>query len=370
MHIIVVIKNSLESLPPILSAIMLLNELGYKVTVINEHVPDFWQGFYKDHGIDYYVTTSSVERNASALTKVRSYYTFRKEARAIISKIYKDKDSLLWIEGPQTIISLGVNFVKKHRYTLMIEELYDESKMQIKAVGKVIRDAKAVFMPEYNRTILYKVWFGLDRHPYVLPNKPYFLPDKKELVEAENKYNHIFNDLQGKKIILYQGVIDGVRNLDNYILAAKKLGEDYIFCLLGPGRGDSVEKLCRLWKNVYHVDFIPAPYYLAFTSKAYIGIVSYVPNTLNNVFCAPNKMFEYGAFGVPMVGNDIPGLKLIEHKNAGITREDTDIDSICDAYKTIIANHDKYSHNARLLYDSTDNKETIRLALNKVQKTI
>lgn len=366
MHIIVVIKNRLENMPPILSAIMIHHDLGHKVSVISENVPDFWQVYYKSHNIDYYVTTSTIGRNAGRFEKIKSYVTFRKEARNLLSKIYNDNDSLLWIEGPQTIISLGTQFIKKHKYALMIEELHDSSKKHMKAIGDVIHEAKAVFMPEYNRSILYKVWFGLDKHPYVLPNKPYFLPDKKELEEAETKYSKIFSDLQGKKIILYQGVIDGVRNLDNYIMAAKKLGNDFIFCLLGPGRGDSVEKLSALWENVYHVDFIPAPYYLAITAKAYIGIVSYVPNTLNNVFCAPNKMFEYGAFGVPMVGNDIPGLKLIDHKNAGITREDTDVDSIFESYKAIIANHNEYSRNARILYDSTDNKETIRLAFDKM----
>lgn len=367
MNIIVVIKDRLENMPPILSAIKLIDELGHRVSVICEHVPEFWQHYYDSHGIKFFVTTSTIERNASRLAKIKSYLSFRKEARHYINNLYSnDKDSLLWIEGPQPITALGISYIKKYRYALMIEELHETSKINMFTFKKVIHGARAIFMPEYNRSILYKVWFGLDKHPYVLPNKPYFLPDKKELEEAEIKYSKIFKDLQGKKIILYQGVIDGVRNLDNYIMAAKKLGDDFIFCLLGPGRGDSVEKLSALWKNVYHVDFIPAPYYLAITAKAYIGIVSYVPNTLNNVFCAPNKMFEYGAFGVPMVGNDIPGLKLIDHKNAGITREDTDIDSIYESYKAIIADHDEYSHNARLLYDSTDNKETIRLALDKI----
>lgn len=368
MHVIVVIKDRLEKMPPILSAIMLLDELGHKVSVICENVPDFWQEYYKKQGINYFVSSSSIERIVNRFKKIKSYLSFRKEARECISKLYNsESDHLLWIEGPQTIISLGTNYIKKQKYVLMIEELHNESKIHMKVIRKVIDSACAVFMPEYNRTILYKVWFGLDRHPYVLPNKPYFLPNRKELEEAEIKYSSIFSTLRGKKIILYQGVIDGVRNLDNYIKAAQKLGDDYLFCLLGPGRGDSVEKLCSLWKNVYHIDFIPAPYYLSITAKAYIGIVSYVPNSLNNVFCAPNKMFEYASFGVPMVGNDIPGLKLIDHKNAGITREDTDVDSIFDSYQRIIANHEEYSRNARLLYDSTDNTETIRIALDNIK---
>lgn len=367
MHIIVVIKDRLENMPPIISAIKLIDELGHKVSVINENVPDFWQEYYNSHDIKYYVTSSSVGRNASRFTKFKSYFAFRREARHIISTIYDDdNDTLLWIEGPQTIVSLGTDFIKKYRYTLMIEELHDTSQLHMKSIGKVIHEAKAVFMPEYNRSILYKVWFNLDKHPYVLPNKPYFLPEKKELEEAEIKYSQIFKDIEGKKIILYQGVIDGVRNLDNYINAAKKLGNEYLFCLLGPGRDNSVEQLKSLWENVYHIDFIPAPFYLSITAKAYIGIVSYVPNTLNNVFCAPNKMFEYASFGVPMVGNDIPGLKLIDQKKAGITREDTDVDSIYDSYQRIIANHEVFSCNARLLYDSTDNKETIKIALDKI----
>ena len=205
MHIVVVIKDRLENMPPILSAIKLIDELGHKVSVINENVPDFWQEYYNSHGLNYYVTSSTIGRNASRLEKIKSYFTFRKEARQIISKICRDdNEALLWIEGPQTIVSLGTGFIKKYRYSLMIEELHDTSKLHMKAIGDVIHEAKAIFMPEYNRSILYKVWFGLDRHPYVLPNKPYFLPEKKELEEAEKKYSKIFDDIKGKKIILYQ----------------------------------------------------------------------------------------------------------------------------------------------------------------------
>lgn len=369
MRIIYIHKDKFQRRPPVISAVMILNDLGHKVTVVTEEMSDYWDGVFKVRGMDYLTIPSDYGQKGlrGSISKIRSYYKFRRNTKSLVEKCKrKGEQPVLWIEGAQTIVALGT-FIKEYRYILQIQELHTNSKLQIHSIGKVINTAAAVFMPEYNRTVLYKVWFHLEKRPYVLPNKPYFLPEKKELEEAEVKYGEIFSDLKGKKIILYQGVIDGVRNLDNYIIAAKQLGDDYVFCLLGPGRGDSVEKLSAHWENVYHVDFIPAPYYMAITAKAYIGIVSYVPNTLNNVYCAPNKMFEYGAYGVPMVGNDIPGLKLIDIKKAGITREDTDVDSILDSYKTIIADHDEYSRNARLLYESTDNKETIRKVLEKIE---
>ena len=54
------------------------------------------------------------------------------------------------------------------------------------------------------------------------------------------------------------------------------------------------------------------------TSYARIGINFYRPNCLNKAFCAPNKIYEFSGFGIPIIGNDIPGLKnTIGLNNAG-----------------------------------------------------
>lgn len=365
MRIIYIHKDKFQRRPPVISAVMILNDLGHEVTVVTEEMSDYWDGVFKVRGMDYLAIPSDYGQRGlrGIISKIKSYYKFRRKTKSLIEKCKRQGEQpVLWIEGAQTIVSLGT-FIKEYRYILQIQELHTNSKLQLRSIGKIINKAAAVFMPEYNRTILYKVWFHLERRPFVLPNKPYFLPSESEIRNARARYQSIFSNLEGKKVILYQGGISKVRNLDSFIIAAKALGDDFMFVLLGPNQNGTVETLKPLWKNVYHIDFIPAPDYLAITSQAYIGIVSYVPNTLNNAYCAPNKMYEYGAFGVPMLGNDIPGLKQIEDLHAGVLVDETDINSIANAYNKIIEEYNMYSYNAKILFNSTNNEHTIYNAL-------
>lgn len=52
------------------------------------------------------------------------------------------------------------------------------------------------------------------------------------------------------------------------------------------------------------------------TKHAYIGILPYKAavvahfDKINGLYCAPNKLFEYAAYGKPMIGTDVPGLVL------------------------------------------------------------
>ena len=84
-------------------------------------------------------------------------------------------------------------------------------------------------------------------------------------------------------------------------------------------------KYKKLNENLNHVDFIPAPYYLCITRLAIIGILTYNPMLHNTAYCAPNKIFEYGAFSVPMIGNNIPGLNILKEHRAGILVNEDDM---------------------------------------------
>lgn len=89
---------------------------------------------------------------------------------------------------------------------------------------------------------------------------------------------------------------------------------------------------------------------------------------LNTAFCAPNKIYEYGTFSIPMVGNEIPGLKILEQKGAGLLANENDIEAIKNIYFKIDHTHHQYAKNARLLFDETDNIATIKDALKDLSK--
>ena len=173
----------------------------------------------KDITIDIYPYTTAT----TVWKKAWEYLQFRQSVKRRLKELSFD---YLWIEGAITIRSLG-KFIRRYRYMLQISELHDNSKPQLKAISKVIRQAKLVFMPEYNRTVFYQIWFRLKNRPVTLPNKPYFIPSRNELENLKHKYGEQLKIFETHKVILYQGMIFEERDLSNFIRAIKELGSEY-----------------------------------------------------------------------------------------------------------------------------------------------
>ena len=57
------------------------------------------------------------------------------------------------------------------------------------------------------------------------------------------------------------------------------------------------------------------------------------------------KMFTYLASGVPVIGNNLPGLRVVEEFGAGVLIDDLDAGSILSAIQKIEANYDYYAQN-------------------------
>lgn len=359
MEIILVHKANFYNRPPVISALLNLIYLGHNVTLITEGINEYWQKELNEKGVKIVVIKRAyTSQNFAA--KFLNYYVFRKKVASVLKET---KCDFLWVEGAYTMVALG-NLIKTKRYILQIQELHQNSVIQLSTIKKLVKDAHTVFMPEYNRTILYQCWFNLSRRPIVLPNKPYFLPTKECLLIYEQKHSALVNLFNTHKVILYQGHIGPDRDLSAFICAVDELADDFIVVLMGKDY-NMVEKYKKISKKIYHIEYIPAPEYLLFTSKSYIGILGYNPNSLNNSFCAPNKIFEYSAYAKPMLGNDIPGLKCIEESGAGEIIDENNSDSIINAIKKIDKNYEIYSNKSRNFFEKVDNVETIRKALQQ-----
>lgn len=361
MKIILIHKAQFFKRPPVISVLTILKDLGHEVVLITTGLNDNWRAVFRKNGVVFYEITSS---SKGIMGKILSYVLFYKKVWKIIDDIYST-DTILWVEGAYTIVALGKR-LNKYRFILQIQELHEKFRSQLKAIARVINNAELVFMPEYNRTILYQVWFQMKKKPIVLPNKPYFVPSLEEIDYLKEKYAKYVSFFSNYKVLLYQGMIHPERDLSGMIKAVKELGDDYRVVLMGQDQG-MVDKYKAIDDSLLHIPALPAPDYLALTSLAYIGLVVYDPMELNTTYCAPNKIYEYGYFGLPMIGNDIPGLKYtIEHSNAGVLLKEFDQGSFKKAVEHISFNYLEYSKNAKELYALVDNKKTIKDCLDKI----
>ncbi len=116
-----------------------------------------------------------------------------------------------------------------------------------------------------------------------------------------------------QKIVLYQGGLSPGRGIENIVGAAEYFQDHIILVLLG--QGPLKEELVRqvhgrgLEKKVFFHDYVPYGDLLDYTASADVGLITYRNTCLNNYYCAPNKLFEYVAVGLPIVACHFPELE-------------------------------------------------------------
>lgn len=115
--------------------------------------------------------------------------------------------------------------------------------------------------------------------------------------------------------VMFQGVFIPGRNLDNLVRAFGLLDDSIHLCLLGRGERESaLKKICRrnAITNVSFGDWVAQEDLIRYVRHADLGIIPYSgTDTLNNLYCTPNKLFEYIESLVPICASDLPELKKI-----------------------------------------------------------
>jgi glycosyltransferase involved in cell wall biosynthesis len=109
----------------------------------------------------------------------------------------------------------------------------------------------------------------------------------------------------------------------------------------------------------------------AITAVADVGIVTYPFHGLNNVYCAPNKVFEYAQAGVPIVATDQPPLRrLVEGYSIGeLVGERQDPGELAAVIQKVVENMAEYTKALpRFLQDHRweDEATRVRAALNDI----
>lgn len=365
MKIVIINKEILQNRPPVLSTLLSLSDSGYDVSLVSVGINDYWKKELDTREVKYFIVPDREKRNL--VSKLFEYRNFKKKAFDFLEKLDVDRENiLLWVIGGNTIYCLGED-VKRYRYILQIQELHEDNKRFKNTFNKILNDADAVFVNEYNRAVLYQCWYRLTKRPFIIPNKPYF-------INADINYDllpfidsSLLDRIKNSKVILFQGQIVSYRDLTPYILAAKELG-CYQVVLLGNEYG-MVEKYRQIDDSLIYLKRIPAPQYLGITALSHICLITYDPHSLNNAYCAPNKIFEYGAYGKPMIGNDIPGLRVLKEYHAGIIVAEEDVESIKAALIEVENNYAYFSEGAKCLYKSVDNKALISKVINSIDKS-
>lgn len=372
MRIITVLVGNVFLFPPVLSLLHAFEGIGVQSVLIttqpSKPFDELTATIVEEIPVNY-------ESISSPFNKLISMQSIGKQIWSRIDKYYNE-DSFIWIVTDVTLKYLGSKICER-KYVLHLLELSEELlyypkikflKMDKNRLGN---SAKAVIVPEYNRAHLIKTWWNLRHMPFVLPNKPYYgqVINKCSMID-DPKANAIIERIGEKKIILYQGIMSKERPLDMFIKAVDKFQGKYAFVVMSGGKNiyEGINSA-----NYYFIPFVSPPKHLQITSHAHIGVLTYVPtdtsgySPLNSLYCAPNKTFEYSMFGIPMLGNDIPGLRyLFDTQNCGRCFERFTQKDICLAIDKIEQEYSLLSGNSYKYFESCDYKSILKKILSEI----
>mgnify|MGYP002607145695 FL=1 len=361
--VIYIVKTDLHYYPPCMMQIRYLKKCGVRVEVWFASSNESALTILDKEQIPYVCLGESPRVN-SLIGKLKNWMEFRRNVNRQLNNISQSEreNTLLWVGTAESAIPLyGV--LQHYHYNLTMLELLDGDKNKFKRTtfGKLAKKAEAIVACEVTRAYIMKYWFGLKKLPYVMPNKPYELGTTKNAEPSCDKTKQAIDVIRGKKFIIFQGIFQKVDYMKALATALSQMDSDYYIVLMGFDlyKTNAYEKLKKIYERVIELSSLPAPLHLEVTSHAQIGLVFYDDFSLNQAFCAPNKIYEYSGFGIPMIANKIPGLENTVGKfNAGKCVE-FESKQLMKAIKEINDNYEQYSANSLSLYNAVDNESTI-----------
>ncbi|MBA3771249.1 MAG: glycosyltransferase [Ramlibacter sp.] len=125
-------------------------------------------------------------------------------------------------------------------------------------------------------------------------------------------------------VLLMQGGLTVGRNLEQLVAAFTQVRNPQVhLVVLGDGMLTGVlQQRVRAdgtGARVHLLPAVPQDELLAWTEAADAGVIPYLATCLNNYYSTPNKLFEFIAAGVPILGSDLPEIRRIIEGN-GIGR--------------------------------------------------
>ena len=202
----------------------------------------------------------------------------------------------------------------------------------------VCRRADRVVVPEPNRADIVHHEYGAPQLPVVVRNIP---PDPPPHAASTLLRDRFGLDADAV-IVLYQGLFAPTRCLLPLLAAFRQLPAHY-HCVLA-GEGDPaytarvLDEAKELDGRVHRLPWTPPDELRNVTASADVGVLLYSREGRNNIYAAPNKLYEYLFAGLPLVSSDFPGLQsLIEEGGYGACAEPEDAQSIAEAIKRAAA---------------------------------
>ena len=206
---------------------------------------------------------------------------------------------------------------------------------------------------------------------YHLTKVPLVIHNISQLeINADEDTNRILEELKDffsnpVPTVVYAGVVTKSRRIIDLEEAVSSLAPKYK--LLVVGQGDVLDEVVQKASENKDLTFaytgkIPYRSLGAVLRKCDIGFVYYPTNTLNNTYCASNKLYEYASVGLPMIANTNPTIeKELRDNQLGVAS-----DNLVEAIEKTAANLLDYKQSCRTYTENNPWSKDAELLLNKI----
>ncbi len=157
-------------------------------------------------------------------------------------------------------------------------------------------------------------------------------------------------------LVIYQGSLNRERGLEELVSVVPELDSRAILCFRGPGPlRDTLRALAAELGIAHRIRFlapVPPDRQVEDLGHYAVGIMPYLPTTLNTYLGTPNKLFEYMMAGLPIVAGDLYEVRrIVETHGAGVVYPAADITKLIRAVNVMLAapaDLERYSAAGRL----------------------
>lgn len=252
-------------------------------------------------------------------------------------KIIKDEKPDI-VYGHDYYSAAIIRFFLPHKYCK--KTVYDAHELYIPERGRtmtlrsllfyrieksIVNRVDVLFCANEKRGSIMAEHYGLERVPKAIHNISQLCLNDDDKTKDILSSLESFWRLPGKTVV-YAGAMIGSRHLDILVKAVASLAPDYKLLMLGKGDSyDSLKELAASFSNMKSLFVGAVPYSSlgAILSRCDIGYLYYPVDTLNNIYCASNKIYEYASVCLPILANQNPTiLEIIEEGGIGIATDD------------------------------------------------
>lgn len=363
MNILVISAHSLSLDRRIISQINALVNAGYKVTLLSVPVYDDCSTLIDNRVkiiMPFISKTKAVGQNNNCSLKqyVRKYLP---ELALMLIRLYRTKiyfTNYFLNRVPHE----KYDVIHAHDLTTIPAALAIKNKLS--PDSKIIYDAHELYPYQFVSKIEENLWSRLEKKymqfidRIITVNKSCKLHFEKNfsncppvdviynsysLTVKESGTQDIKQYFKNKElpIFIFQGVMSAGRNLENMVSAFAELSE--ICNLLVLGRGgvfSDLQHIATNYKaeNIFFMNWLAQGKLPGVLKQVNFGMIPYISdNKLNNLYCTPNKLFEFISFRVPILANDLPEIHHIINKyQIGLVSDLNSVENIKTSVKRII----------------------------------